>query len=208
MRSAAPTEARAQASPSEPIVQAGKNCWRVERAHQFYCIQDAADYFALVRQALLAARKTVFILGWDIFAAVDLLPAIRPVQTDRPYAERRRRRLDELLAFIARRRPQLRCYILIWDYAALYTLERDPWSRWRLGLAHASPRAVRLRRSPSSRRLASPEDRRRGRPAGLLRRHRSDQPSLGHERPSGRRAGTADDTAASPTGRITKSRRW
>jgi phosphatidylserine/phosphatidylglycerophosphate/cardiolipin synthase-like enzyme/uncharacterized membrane protein YdjX (TVP38/TMEM64 family) len=42
-------------------------------------------------------------------------------------------RLDQLLAFIARQRPQLRCYILIWDYAALYTLERDPFSRWKLG---------------------------------------------------------------------------
>jgi uncharacterized membrane protein YdjX (TVP38/TMEM64 family) len=27
----------------------------------------------------------------------------------------------------------LRCYILTWDYAALYTLERDPFTRWRLG---------------------------------------------------------------------------
>ncbi len=35
--------------------------------------------------------------------------------------------------FIARRRRHLRCYILIWDYAALYTLERDPFSRWKLG---------------------------------------------------------------------------
>jgi phosphatidylserine/phosphatidylglycerophosphate/cardiolipin synthase-like enzyme/uncharacterized membrane protein YdjX (TVP38/TMEM64 family) len=108
-----------------PIVQAGRNCWTVERAHQFFCIQDAADYFKLVREALLAARKTVFILGWDIFANVDLLPA----GTD----DAEPTKLDELLAFIARRRPQLRCYILIWDYAALYTLERDPWSRWKLG---------------------------------------------------------------------------
>ena len=115
-----------ETSPTSPsIVQAGHNCWRIDRAHQFSCIQDAADYFTLVRQALLSARKTVFILGWDIFAGVDLLPAgpEGPEPT----------RLDELLSFIARRRPQLRCYILIWDYAALYTLERDPWSRWKLG---------------------------------------------------------------------------
>ena len=62
-----------------------------------------------------------------------------------PGADRRSGRadpLDELLAFIARRRPQLRCYILIWDYAALYTLERDPFSRWRLGWR--MPRRVRF----------------------------------------------------------------
>jgi phosphatidylserine/phosphatidylglycerophosphate/cardiolipin synthase-like enzyme/uncharacterized membrane protein YdjX (TVP38/TMEM64 family) len=107
------------------VVQPGRNCWRVEAADQFFCIQDAADYFKLVRQALLSARQTVFVLGWDIFASVDLVP--EGANDGAPT------RLDELLAFVARRRPKLHCYILIWDYAALYTLERDPWSRWKLG---------------------------------------------------------------------------
>ena len=130
-------------APADPIVQPGKNCWRVERAHQFYCVQDAADYFRLVREALLRARRTVFILGWDIFSGVDLLPAAGPHDgSTRPKAEVPPKpqakadaptRLDELLGFITRQQPRLHCYILIWDYAALYTLERDPWSRWRLG---------------------------------------------------------------------------
>ena len=121
-------------SHADAIVQPGKNCWRVERADRFYCIQDAADHFRLVRQAILRARHTVFILGWDIFAAVDLVPGA--ARSDAPT------RLDELLAFVARRRPRLRCYILIWDYAALYTLERDPFSRWRLGWR--MPRGIRF----------------------------------------------------------------
>jgi phospholipase D1/2 len=122
------------AATAAAIVQPGKNCWRVDRAHRFYCIQDAADHFRLVRQALLAARRTVFILGWDIMAKVDLLPGATP--SDAPT------RLHELLAFVVRRRPHLRCYILIWDHAALYTLERDPFSRWRLGWG--MPRRVRF----------------------------------------------------------------
>jgi phosphatidylserine/phosphatidylglycerophosphate/cardiolipin synthase-like enzyme/uncharacterized membrane protein YdjX (TVP38/TMEM64 family) len=126
------TAARTKSSPPEPIVRAGKNCWRVEHAHRFRCVQDAAEYFALVRQALLAARKTVFILGWDIFAGVDLLPDAGPAEVS-PKAKAEPTKLDELLAYVCRRRPKLRCYILIWDYAALYTLERDPLSRWRLG---------------------------------------------------------------------------
>jgi phosphatidylserine/phosphatidylglycerophosphate/cardiolipin synthase-like enzyme/uncharacterized membrane protein YdjX (TVP38/TMEM64 family) len=122
------------ASSSTSIVQAGRNCWRVDRADRFSCIQDAADYFALVREALLAARKTVFILGWDIFASVDLLPAPAGQEGRNPAGPKEApTKLDELLGFIVRRRPQLRCYILIWDYSALYTLERDPWSRWKLG---------------------------------------------------------------------------
>ena len=125
---------RSTSRPAERIIQPGRNCWRVERASRFYCIQDAADYFRLVRQALLGARKTVFSLGWDITAHTDLYP--NATGQDAPT------RLDKLLVYVARRRPQLRCYILTWDYGALYTLERDPFTRWRLGWR--MPRGVRF----------------------------------------------------------------
>jgi phosphatidylserine/phosphatidylglycerophosphate/cardiolipin synthase-like enzyme/uncharacterized membrane protein YdjX (TVP38/TMEM64 family) len=118
----------------EGIARPGRNCWRVERASRFYCIQDAADYFGLVRQALLNARETIFILGWDIAAQTDLRPQGRP--QDAP------RRLHELLACVSRRRPALRCYILTWDYGVLHTLERDPFTRWRL--RWGMPRGVRF----------------------------------------------------------------
>src|SRR5687767_1463605 len=118
------------------IARPGNNCWRVEHASHFYCIQDAADYFRLVRQALLEAQNTVFILGWDITAQIDLDPNLSAEERNTPT------RLDKLLAYIARRRPQLRCYILTWDYGALYTLERDPFTRWRLGWR--MPRGVRF----------------------------------------------------------------
>jgi phospholipase D1/2 len=121
-------------SPADRIAQPGTNCWRVERASRFYCIQDAADYFRLVRKALLNARRSVFSLGWDITAHTDLDPG--GSSADAPT------RLDKLLAHVARRSPQLRCYILTWDYGALYTLERDPLTRWRLGWR--MPRGIRL----------------------------------------------------------------
>ena len=94
------------------------------RAHACYCVQDAADYFRLVRRALLDARETVFILGWDIASTIDLEPG--------GDASEAPTRLDELLAFVTRRRPELRCYVLTWDYGSLYTLEREPLTRWRL----------------------------------------------------------------------------
>jgi phospholipase D1/2 len=116
------------------IIQPGRNCWRVERARAFHCIQDAADYFRLVRRALLDARDTVFIVGWDIASTIDLDPG--GDATDAPT------RLDELIAFVTRRRPELHCYILIWDYGSVYTLEREPLTRWRL--RWRMPRRVRF----------------------------------------------------------------
>jgi phosphatidylserine/phosphatidylglycerophosphate/cardiolipin synthase-like enzyme/uncharacterized membrane protein YdjX (TVP38/TMEM64 family) len=121
-------------TPEGPIIQPGRNCWRLARAERFYCIQDAAHYFQLVRQALLDARDTVFILGWDFASTIDLAPG--QSGADAPT------RLDALIAFIAKRRRHLRIYILIWDYGSLYTLEREPLTRWRL--RWRMPRRVRF----------------------------------------------------------------
>jgi len=121
----APLPSYAQAPGHGAILRPGHNCWRVERAARFACIQDAADYFRLARQAMLQARDTIFSVGWDISATLDLVPG--------GASDGAPTRLDELLPWLVRRQPALRCYILTWDYAALYTLERDPWTRWRLG---------------------------------------------------------------------------
>jgi phospholipase D1/2 len=119
---------------AKPILTPGRNCWRLDRADGFSCIQDAARYFQLVRRALLEARHTVFILGWDLASTIDLAPGSS--NADAPT------RLDALLAYIAKRRPHLRIYILVWDYGSLYTLEREPLTRWRM--RWRMPRGVRF----------------------------------------------------------------
>ena len=119
---------------SSTIIQPGTNCWRVERAEALHCIQDAAEYFRLVRRALLDARHTVFIIGWDTASTIDLEPG--GDATEAPT------RLDQLIAFVSKRRPELRCYILTWDYGSVYTLEREPLTRWRL--RWRVPRRVRF----------------------------------------------------------------
>ncbi len=107
------------------ILRPGENCWRVERAHRFRCVQDGEEYFRLVREAILAARESVFVLGWDIDASVELARGVEKGAAPS--------KLAELLDFVVRRNPDLNVYVLTWDYAALYALERDPTSRIRLG---------------------------------------------------------------------------
>jgi phospholipase D1/2 len=111
------------ASSAPRILRAGDNCWRIDRADRFLCVQDAADYFRLVRHAFLQARETIFILGWDIQSTLDLVPG--------GASDGAPTRLDELLKWVIRRRPQLACHILTWDYAELYALEREPLATWR-----------------------------------------------------------------------------
>ena len=105
------------------VAQPGVNCWRLDRAHRFYCIQDAADYFRLVRDAMLHARETVFILGWDTTANTNLLPG--ETSAGAPTL------LAPLLRHIARRSPRLQIYLLTWDYASVYAFERDVFARLR-----------------------------------------------------------------------------
>src|SRR5215204_6217828 len=98
MSRAIPRELHDREPRPSAIIQPGRNCWRVERARAFHCIQDAADYFRLVRRALLDARETVFIVGWDLASTIDLDPG--GDTTDGPT------RLDELIACVTGRRPQ------------------------------------------------------------------------------------------------------
>ena len=117
------------------ILAKGHNCWRIDRADRFRCIQDAADYFRLVRHAILQARDTVFILGWDIQSTLDLVPG--------GTSDGAPTRFDELLKWAIGRRPQLAFHVLIWDYAPLYALEREPLAEWRLGWQ--MPKQVRFK---------------------------------------------------------------
>lgn len=112
------------AATNDDILRPGANCWRIARAHRFRCVQDGEEYFRLVREAVLAARRTIFVLGWDIYAAVDLAPGVEDGAPTK---------LAELLDHVVRANPDLSVYVLVWDYAALYALERDPTSRIRLG---------------------------------------------------------------------------
>lgn len=80
---------------------------------------DAADYFAALRESLLKARQNVFVIGWD----VDSRTPIRGAQAP---ADGAPETLGPLLVHLAKRRPELKVHVLLWDYSLLYALEREP----------------------------------------------------------------------------------
>ena len=61
-------------SQLQPIVAQGRNCWRIARATEASVIVDAADYYRIIRAAMLAARKRIFIVGWDFDTRIALDP--------------------------------------------------------------------------------------------------------------------------------------
>lgn len=98
------------------ILRPGRNCWRTETAGRVAV--DGEAYFRAVREAILSATRSVFIIGWDLHSELKL---VRGEETDgRPEA------LGEILDFVAKRRA-VRVYALSWDFAMIYMTEREPF---------------------------------------------------------------------------------
>jgi len=100
-----------------PMLVPGRNCWRIERAARLAFLVDGEEYFGAVRAALANARRSIFILGWDIDSRMRLVPDGAHDGLPEP--------LGEFLNAIVASRPDLHGYVLSWDFAMLYAMERE-----------------------------------------------------------------------------------
>lgn len=65
---------------SRQIAVPGRNCWRIAHASRVTFLIDASAYFAAFAQAVENARRSIFILAWDIHSrAAPARPASWPV---------------------------------------------------------------------------------------------------------------------------------
>jgi phosphatidylserine/phosphatidylglycerophosphate/cardiolipin synthase-like enzyme/uncharacterized membrane protein YdjX (TVP38/TMEM64 family) len=104
-------------SPSSGLLQPGRNCWRIERTHRFSMLVDASAYFRAVREAIRAAKHSIFILSWDIDSRTRLIPDGARDGFPEP--------LGDFLHEVVASEPELHAYVLNWDFAMLYALERE-----------------------------------------------------------------------------------
>ena len=88
-------------------------------------IVDADGYFELIREAMLKAHQSIFLIGWDFDTRIHLA------------AQRQRRkhggneggsdypaRLGAFIVWLAKRSPTLRVNILKWNFALIKSLFR------------------------------------------------------------------------------------
>jgi phosphatidylserine/phosphatidylglycerophosphate/cardiolipin synthase-like enzyme len=99
----------------------GRNCWRRAHAARVGFLIDGGEYFGAVRAALVRAERQIFILGWDIDSRMLLTPDGANDGFPQP--------LREFLNALVATRPQLQIYVLSWDFALLFALERE-WLGW------------------------------------------------------------------------------
>jgi phospholipase D1/2 len=100
-----------------PILAPGRNCWRIAQARKLAFLVDGQDYFRAVREAVREAQRSIFILGWDIDSRQRLVPE----GANDGWPEQ----LGDFLNALVSKRRELRAYVLSWDFAMLYLLERE-----------------------------------------------------------------------------------
>lgn len=107
------------------LLRAGDTCACVRHANRLRILVDGAAYFAVLRAAIIRARHSVFIVGWDIDSRMQLVPGDPADGLPGP--------LGEFLCAVAAARPQLHVRILAWDFAMLYAMEREWLPSYKLG---------------------------------------------------------------------------
>lgn len=93
----------------QPIVQVGRNCWRIERADQAKVIVDAADYYALLEGLMENAKDRILLIGWDFD------PRIVLKRDEQGQGES----LGQFMLRLAKEKPDREIDILRWNFGGL-----------------------------------------------------------------------------------------
>lgn len=98
--------------------EAGRNCRQKAEASRLAFLIDAAAYFSAFKSAALNARRSIFIIGWDIHSRT-VLEFPDEARGDVP------NELGEFLNYVASRPggPEIR--VLVWDSPRVYDMERE-----------------------------------------------------------------------------------
>lgn len=95
----------------------GKNCWRIVQADRVAFLIDGASYFAAFTSAVERAKRSVLIVGWDFDSRITLQQDEKPLDG----ADQ----LQDFLKAVISRSKDLHIYILVWDFAVIYAIDRE-----------------------------------------------------------------------------------
>tara|TARA_R110000772_G_scaffold166300_1_gene277960 strand:- start:2088 stop:3566 length:1479 start_codon:yes stop_codon:yes gene_type:complete len=94
-----------------------RHFWRRVHADRARVIVDGADYFKILRKAMLKAEKRIILIGWDFDTRISLSKD-KSEEGDPPLA------LGDFVQWLADNRPDLEIKILKWKTSAIKLLGR------------------------------------------------------------------------------------
>jgi phospholipase D1/2 len=122
---------------TSPLLVEGDTCWRRVRASRAAVLIDAAEYFEALRESLLRAERSIFILGWELHSRTCLRGNV--------YSRgRSTMELGKLLRRMLRHKRQLEIRILLWDHSLFFAAQRELFPRWMFGWRRRRRVEVRL----------------------------------------------------------------
>lgn len=88
---------------------------------------DCANYYRALHEAIVRAKHSIFVVGWDIDSRIKLLRGEHLRETDYPA------RFFALMQWKARKNPNVNIYLNGWDYSIFMAKHRDYLAgfRWR-----------------------------------------------------------------------------
>lgn len=120
----------------KPILNVEQNrCW-FGPTDQSVVIVDAEAYYSAFYRAACHAQSFIALAGWQFDTGAQLLRGEAAARAPYPV------QLLPFLNALCRERPELRVYILAWDYSLVYSLERE-WLQ-KLKFAFQSAPAIRF----------------------------------------------------------------
>lgn len=107
----------------EDIFKPGDNCWVVKNARRAALLIDGESYYSAVHQAMRQATQTIIIVGWDVHSELSLVR--NGENGEYPPT------LGKFLDYLARKKKGLQIYLLSWDFAMIYAMEREFFPRYK-----------------------------------------------------------------------------
>lgn len=86
-------------------------------------VVDCANYYRALHEAIANAKRTIFIVGWDIDSRIRLLRGEEEQNSTLPSV------ISELIALKAKENPDLQVYLLRWDSSLAFFGMREVWAK-------------------------------------------------------------------------------
>lgn len=107
----------------KPILQAGRNCWRICHADKVAFLINVEHYFDTIYNSLPLAEQQILILARDIYSQLRLVSENR--KNENHQCSTLSPILKKIITQLLEQKPQLHINILTWDFTLLFTLSRE-----------------------------------------------------------------------------------
>lgn len=106
-------------SKTIPVFNPQRNCWRLSHLQHGEVLVDCADFYRAIHHAISGARRSIFILGWELDSTIRLLRGEDEKKAVLPSV------VLDLLKFKAQENKDLNIYLLRWDSSIAFIGERE-----------------------------------------------------------------------------------